>query len=134
LQGVIDAAGQLHTTSTLHGEKNESTQLIQCLRSLPDPANIPLDTLQAAMAAKGLKIMSASGSMAISTVNTSEGCPGTGSSIQPAATVVAVLMDELEHWHKVFPKFGILQTVRSIMTIMKTELVFHAWIASSIVC
>jgi hypothetical protein len=110
----------------LHGERNESTQLIQCLRSLSGPVPIPLDALQAAMAAKGQKIMSASASMTISTVNASEGCPGTGSSIEPAATVVAVLMDELEHWHQVFPQYGVVQTVCPIMTIMKKALKFHA--------
>jgi hypothetical protein len=111
LQGVIDAAGQLHTTSTLHGEKNQNAQLVQCLGSLPAPALIPLDALQAAMAAQGQKIMSSSGSMTISTVGTSEGCPGTGSSINPAANVVSVLMDELDHWHKAFPQFGVAQMV-----------------------
>jgi hypothetical protein len=134
LQGVIDAAGQLHTTSMGHGEKNESTQLIQCLLSLPDPAPVPLDTLQAAMAAKGQKIMSASGSMTISTIDTSEGCPGTGLSIEPAATVVAVLMDELEHWHKVFPQFGVVQTVRPIVTIINRALKFYDCFSFSFSC
>jgi hypothetical protein len=133
MQGVINAAGQLHTTSTLHGE-NESTQLIQCLRSLPAPAPIPLDALQAALEAKGQKIMSASGSMTISTVDASEGCSGTGSSIEPAATVVTVLMDELEHWHKFFPQFGVVQNVCPIMTIMKKALECNAWISFSIGC
>jgi hypothetical protein len=134
LQGVIDATGQLHTTSTLHVEKNESTQLIQCLLSLPGSAPISLDALQAAMAAKGQKIMSASGSMTISTIDTLEGCPVTGSSLEPAATVVAVLMDELEHWHKVFPQYGVVQTVCPIMTIMTRALEFYALIAFSIGC
>jgi hypothetical protein len=111
LQAVIIATGQLHTTVIDHVNINETSQLMLCLMGLPASAPIPLDTVHAGIKAGGQNIASASGSMTIGNITFSEGCSGTMSSLEAAATHAAILVEDLEHWHISFPRFGVAQLV-----------------------
>jgi hypothetical protein len=111
------ATGQLYTTFTDHAKFNETSQLMVCLMGLPAPAPIPLDMLQAGIEARGQNIASASGTMTIGNVTVSEGCSSTMSSLEAAATLAAILVEELEHWHITFPEFGVAQLVWLTVTI-----------------
>jgi hypothetical protein len=101
------ATGQLHTTSTHLANANETTKLMLCLNDLPAPAPIPLDTLKAGIDATDQNISYASATMTIDNVTVSDSCPDTRLSIEAAATLAAILLEELEHWHNTFPQFGI---------------------------
>jgi hypothetical protein len=89
--------GQLYTTFTDHSKFNETSQLMLCLMGLPAPAPIPLDMLQGGIEARGQNIASASGTMTIGNVTVSEACSSTMSSLEAAATLAAILVEELEH-------------------------------------
>jgi hypothetical protein len=96
----------------------KSAKLIQCLNSLPAITPIPINALQAALVAKGQKIMSASGSMALENTRASEACPDIGPA-ESAAALASILIEELEHWHTVFPQFEAAQMVWLFMATVK---------------
>jgi hypothetical protein len=121
VQGVIVATGQLHTTFTHLANANETTQLMLCLKDLPAPAPIPLDTLKAGIEATDQNISYASGTMTIDNVTLSDGCAGTRLSLEAAATLAAILLEEVEHWHNAFPQFGIATLVCLTVTIDPSE-------------